>query len=95
MLPGLRGPVRQRPLLRQEDRDDIAFVEATPDPYGVHEAHLRTLLWEFGISEREGYVVDELMTGREIPASGSWFWGRPDPQSNPAEISRLERGGVG
>jgi hypothetical protein len=56
---------------------------------------LQTLLREFGISEREGYVVEELMTGKEIPASGSWFWGRLDLQSNPAEIFRLKRGGVG
>jgi hypothetical protein len=40
-------------------------------------------------------VVEELLTGREIPVSGRWFWVRLDPQSNLAEIFRLKRGGVG
>jgi starch synthase (maltosyl-transferring) len=75
--------------------DNAVFVAANLDPYGVHEAHVQFPIWEFGISEGEGYVVEELLTGREIPASGSWFWVRLDPQSNPAEIFRLKRGGVG
>jgi starch synthase (maltosyl-transferring) len=74
--------------------DNAVFVAANLDPYGVHEAHVQFPIWEFGISEGEGYVVEELLTGREIPASGSWFWVRLDPQSNPAEIFRLKRGGV-
>jgi starch synthase (maltosyl-transferring) len=75
--------------------DNAVFVAANLDPYGVHEAHVQFPIWEFGIFEGEGYVVEELLTGREIPASGSWFWVRLDPQSNPAEIFRLKRGGVG
>jgi starch synthase (maltosyl-transferring) len=74
---------------------NAVFVAANLDPYGVHEAHVQFPIWEFGISEGEGYVVEELLTGREIPASGSWFWVRLDPQINPAEIFRLKRGGVG
>jgi starch synthase (maltosyl-transferring) len=74
---------------------NAVFVAANLDPYGVHEAHVQFPIWEFGISEGEGYVVEELLTGREIPASGSWFWVRLDPQSNPAEIFRLKRGGAG
>ena len=74
---------------------NAVFVAANLDPYGVHEAHVQFPIWEFGIPEGEGYVVEELLTGREIPASGSWFWVRLDPQSNPAEIFRLKRGGVG
>jgi starch synthase (maltosyl-transferring) len=52
-------------------------------------------LWELGIGENDGYVVEELLTGREIPTTGSWFWVKLDPQSNPAEIFRLRKGGVG
>ena len=74
--------------------DNAVFVAVNLDPYGVHETHVQFPLWELGISEGDGYVVEELLTGREIPASGSWFWLRLDPQHNPAEIFRLRRGGV-
>jgi hypothetical protein len=29
-----------------------------------------------------------------MPATGSWFWVRLDPESNPAEIFRLRKAGV-
>ena len=74
---------------------NAVFVAVNLDPYGVHETHVQFPLWELGIAEGEGYLVEELMTGREIPTTGSWFWVRLDPSSNPAEIFRLRKGGVG
>jgi starch synthase (maltosyl-transferring) len=60
----------------------------------AHDTHVQFPLWEFGIGETEGYVVEELITQREMPATGSWFWVRLDPESNPAEIFRLRKAGV-
>ena len=75
--------------------NNAVFVVVNLDPHNTHETHVQFPLWELGISEGEGYVVEELLTEREIPASGSWFWVRLDPESNPAEIFRLRRGGGG
>jgi starch synthase (maltosyl-transferring) len=74
---------------------NAVFVAVNLDPFGVHETHVRFPLWELGIGEGDGYMIEELLTGREIPASGSWFWIRLDPESNPAEIFRHRRGGAG
>lgn len=64
------------------------------DPHNPHDTHVQFPLWELGIGEGENYVVEELVTGRKIPATGSWFWVRPDPGTNPVEIFRLQKGGV-
>ena len=61
------------------------------DPHNAHEVHLQFPLWELGIGEGDGYVVEELVTQREMPTTGSWFWVRLDPQSNPVEIFRLRK----
>ena len=74
--------------------DNAVFVAVNLDPDVAHETHVQFPLWEFGIGENEGYVVEELITGREMPAVGSWFWVRLDPRSNPAEIFRLRKAGA-
>jgi starch synthase (maltosyl-transferring) len=74
--------------------DNAVFVAVNLDPHNAHEVHVRFPLNELGIGEGEGYVVEELITGREMPATGSWFWVRLDPQSNPAEIFRLRKAGA-
>ena len=74
--------------------DNNIFVAVNLDPDVAHDTHVRFPLWEFGIGETEGYVVEELITQREMPATGSWFWVRLDPESNPAEIFRLRKAGV-
>jgi starch synthase (maltosyl-transferring) len=71
------------------------FVAVNLDPYSVHETHVQFPLWELGMGESEGYVVEELLAGREITTTGSWFWVRLDPSSNPAELFRLRRGVLG
>jgi starch synthase (maltosyl-transferring) len=71
--------------------DNAVFVAVNLDPHEAHDTHVQFPLWELGISEDEGYVVEELMTEREIPTTESWFWVRLDPRSNPAEIFRLRK----
>ena len=71
--------------------DNAVFVAVNLDPHEAHDTHVQFPLWELGISEDEGYVVEELMTEREIPTTGSWFWVRLDPRGNPAEIFRLRK----
>jgi starch synthase (maltosyl-transferring) len=48
-------------------------------------------LWDLGIAEDEPYVVEELLSGRRMQATGSRFWVRLAPEENPAEIFRLSR----
>jgi starch synthase (maltosyl-transferring) len=74
--------------------ENAVFVAVNLDPHNTHEVHVQFPLWELGIGEGEGYVVEELITGREMPATGSWFWVRLDPESNPAEIFRLRKAGA-
>jgi starch synthase (maltosyl-transferring) len=73
---------------------NAVFVAVNLDPHAAHDTHVHFPLWDLGIAEDQGYVVEELITGRQIPATGSWFWVRLDPQSNPAEIFRLRRVGA-
>ena len=72
--------------------ENAVFVAANLDPHNPHDAHVQFPLWEFGIGEGENYVVEELITGRKISATGSWFWVRLDPGTNPVEIFRLQKG---
>jgi starch synthase (maltosyl-transferring) len=74
--------------------ENAVFAAVNLDPHNAHEVHVQFPLWELGIGEGEGYVVEELITGRELPATGSWFWVRLDPGSNPAEIFRLRKSGA-
>jgi starch synthase (maltosyl-transferring) len=74
--------------------DNAVFVAVNLDPNHAHDTHVRFPLGEIGIGEDEGYVVEELITQRENPARGSWFWIRLDQQSNPAEIYRLRKAGA-
>jgi starch synthase (maltosyl-transferring) len=78
----------------KRSEEDNIFVAVNLDPDVAHDTHVQFPLWEFGIGETEGYVVEELITQREMPATGSWFWVRLDPESNPAEIFRLRKAGV-
>jgi starch synthase (maltosyl-transferring) len=78
----------------KRSEDNTVFVAVNLDPDVAHDTHVQFPLWEFGIGETEGYVVEELITQREMPATGSWFWVRLDPESNPAEIFRLRKAGV-
>ena len=74
--------------------ESAVFCAVNLDPHAAHDAHVQFPLWKLGIGEHEDYVVEELITGREIPATGSWFWVRLDPASNPAEIFRLRKAGI-
>jgi starch synthase (maltosyl-transferring) len=74
--------------------DNAVFAAVNLDPHVAHDTHVQFPLNEFGIGENEGYIIEELITGREIPATGSWFWVRLDPESNPAEIFRLRKAGA-
>ncbi|HSK99621.1 MAG TPA: alpha-1,4-glucan--maltose-1-phosphate maltosyltransferase [Rubrobacteraceae bacterium] len=74
--------------------ENAVFVAVNLDPHNAHDTHVRFPLWELGIGEGENYVVEELITGREIPAMGSWFWVRLDPNSNLAEVFRLREAGA-
>jgi starch synthase (maltosyl-transferring) len=71
--------------------DNAVFVAVNLDPHNAHDTHVHFPLDDLGIGEDEGYVVEELISGRQIPATGGWFWIRLDPGSNPAEIFRLRR----
>ena len=62
------------------------------DPNGVHDTHVQFPMWELGIEEDEGYVVEELMTEREIPTTGSWFWVRLDPRATRRDLPPQEVG---
>jgi starch synthase (maltosyl-transferring) len=74
--------------------ENAVFTAVNLDPHNAHDAHLQFPLWELSIGEGDPYVVEELISGREIAATGSWFWVRLDPQSNPAEIFRLREAGA-
>jgi starch synthase (maltosyl-transferring) len=74
--------------------ENAVFTAVNLDPHDAHDAHVQFPLWQLGIGEEEGYIVEELVSGREIPAVGSWFWVRLDPRSNPAEIFRLRKAGT-
>ncbi len=71
--------------------DNAVFVAANLDPHEAHDTHVRFPLWDLGIAEDEPYVVEELLSGRRIQATGSRFWVRLAPEENPAEIFRLSR----
>ena len=75
--------------------ENAVFCAVNLDPHNPHDTHVQFPLWELGIGEHEEYVVEELLTKREIPATGSWLWVRLDPNVNPAEIFRLRKVGVG
>ncbi len=70
---------------------NAVFTAVNLDPDNAHDTRVQFPLWEFGISEDEEYVVEELITGRQISARGSWFWIRLDPENNPAEIFKVRR----
>ncbi|MGI8649317.1 MAG: alpha-1,4-glucan--maltose-1-phosphate maltosyltransferase [Rubrobacter sp.] len=70
---------------------NAVFCAVNLDPDGAHDTHVQFPLWELGILEDEEYVVEELMSGREMVARGSWFWVRLVPEENPAEMFRLRR----
>ena len=74
--------------------DNAVFVAANLDPHNPHDSHVRFPLWDLGIAEDEPYVVEELLSGRRMQATGSLFWVRLAPQENPAEIFRLSRLGT-
>jgi len=74
--------------------DNAVFVAVNLDPHNAHEVHVQFPLWELQIGQDEDYVVEELITPREMPATGSSFWVRLDPESNPAEIFRLRKAGA-
>ncbi|MEW6635537.1 MAG: alpha-1,4-glucan--maltose-1-phosphate maltosyltransferase [Actinomycetota bacterium] len=73
--------------------ENAVFVAVNLDPHAPHDTHVQFPLWELGIGEDEDYVAEELISGRQIPARGSWFWVRLVPQVNPAEIFRIRRAG--
>jgi starch synthase (maltosyl-transferring) len=75
--------------------ENAVFCAVNLDPHNAHDTHVQFPIWELGIGEGEEYVVEELLTKREIPATGSWLWVRLDPNVNPAEIFRLRKVGVG
>jgi len=60
------------------------------DPYNTHEAHLELPLEELGLSEDEEYVLEELISDREVPGRGRRFWVQIEPDS-PAEIFRVKK----
>jgi starch synthase (maltosyl-transferring) len=74
--------------------DNAVFCAVNLDPHNPHDTHVQFPLWELGIGEHEEYVVEELITKREFPATGSWLWVRLDPNVNPAEIFRIRKAGV-
>ncbi len=71
--------------------ENAVFVAANLDPHGAHDTHVRFPLWDLGIAEDEPYVVEKLLSGRRMQATGSLFWVRLAPEENPAEIFRLSR----
>jgi starch synthase (maltosyl-transferring) len=60
------------------------------DPYNTHEAHLELPLEELGLSEDDEYVLEELISDREVPGRGRRFWVQIEPDS-PAEIFRVKK----
>ena len=74
--------------------DNAVFVAANLDPHNPHDTHVQFPLWEMGIGEDEEYVVEELISGRRMPARGSWFWVRLTPWSNPVEVFRVRKAGL-
>jgi len=74
--------------------DNAVFVAANLDPHGPHDTHVHFPLWELGISENEEYVVEELISERRMRATGSWFWVRLTPWSNPVEVFRVSKVGI-
>ncbi len=70
--------------------DNAVFVAANLDPHNAHDSHVRFPLWDLGIAEDEPYIVEELLSGRKMQATGSLFWVRLAPQA-PVEIFRMEK----
>ncbi|AHY45474.1 protein of unknown function (DUF3416) [Rubrobacter radiotolerans] len=73
------------------DGHNRIFCAVNLDPDWPHDTHVHFPLWELGIGEDEEYVVEELMSGREIYTRGSWFWVRLVPEENPAEMFRIRK----
>ena len=75
--------------------DNTVLVAVNLDPYGVHDGHLELPLETLGIGEDEEYVVEELISGRELPGRrGRYFWVRLVPEENVAEIFRVRKAGA-
>jgi starch synthase (maltosyl-transferring) len=74
--------------------DNAVFTAVNLDPHTPHDTHVHFPLWELGIAEDEEYVVEELISRRTMRATGSWFWVRLTPWSNPVEIFRVSKVGV-
>ncbi len=72
-----------------EDRSNIILVAVNLDPFASQEGMLWFPLAEMGIAEGQGFRVEELLTGTDLPWTGSphhWFF---DPHTNPAAIFRV------
>ncbi len=70
------------------------FTAVNLDPHSPHDTHVYFPLWQLDISEDEEYVVEELISERRMRATGSWFWVRLTPWSNPVEIFRITKVGA-
>ncbi|HET7479444.1 MAG TPA: alpha-1,4-glucan--maltose-1-phosphate maltosyltransferase [Rubrobacteraceae bacterium] len=78
---------------KQKDGNAV-FTTVNLDPHSPHDTHVQFPLWQLGISEDEEYVVEELISERRMRATGSWFWVRLTPWSNPVEIFRVTKVGA-
>ncbi|MGB3681509.1 MAG: alpha-1,4-glucan--maltose-1-phosphate maltosyltransferase [Rubrobacteraceae bacterium] len=75
--------------------DNTVLVVVNLDPFKIHDAHLDLPLDTLGIGEGEEYVVEELISGRELPGRrGRNFWVRLAPEENIAEIFRIRKAGA-
>ncbi|MEJ7819508.1 MAG: maltotransferase domain-containing protein, partial [Rubrobacteraceae bacterium] len=69
---------------------EAVLVAVNLDPYATHAAHLTLPLEGMGVRENEEYVLEELISGREVPGRGRRFWVRISPEE-PAEIFRVKK----
>lgn len=69
---------------------EAVLVAVNLDPYATHAAHLALPLEKIGLSENEEYVLEELISGREVPGRGRRFWVRISLEE-PAEIFRVKK----
>lgn len=75
----------------KQSEGNAVFCAVNLDPAWAHDTHVEFPIWEFGISEGEEYIVEEMISGREMRAWGAWFWVRLDPDENPAEMFRIRK----
>lgn len=71
--------------------DNLVLVIVTVDPWQPQTAFVHVPLADFGITESEAYVVEDLLTGERFTWRGSRNFVALNPHTRPAHIFRIRR----